>query len=829
MQSISQSNLRPELQAVVVKGNELLTLLQGLSHSDIGTQRVQDCLAQLLTFRRTVRKRRSGPGSQSGNRTRERPAELYCVGLSTTGKRVLLAAVDWLASSSWDHLCQQPFFSSCPNSTESSPELALLSTYIKREAAGGTEARILALLVAHTIDDAIERGKLRTYGQLIEEWARSLCVKPSFVKDVEGLGRFCMGVLGFEGNGDQWVVDPAGLGALAMMPRRTDLKVLANCGWQFLEACKTIHGFDATARGLAPTVYSAIRGISEQKDFSIHISQESQLGRLLAAHCKEMPELCRKPHYQLPMRAIDPPLYPTEGMSIAAPSVPPEVQTRIVSNKVFAQISQENAAAPSPGEMEPQWRRNLQVDVGVRTDNRPYSLPWNLLVLLCHLHDVGVPVQLLHRGFRDQARWDSTGQRSDLYPPYLATKHHYFRLCQHSDLEYCISSLVTGNLVEINGGILLVPETIRTETLDSLSAADKAWWNEIAVAVVCHAFPRGKTLDAEYRSIGNILMPLVLRFCSCRDSSNLSELLAVLLSAAPLTKFAVLDSDIDDLKDRLPFGPVVVQAIRRKFRKRDTTDALKLLFENTVHQAETYAGHDKIRLNAQVGNLRAAYAQYLCNYGSPKDARLVLAPWSPRNVEHPSELEQLTAERIGLAQGKIEMNSANYDGAREKLAPLYKSTILQEEGFRTEVVCAFSVVSPDSACFDTMPKHVLPDLHLGALRALQAADVSFQERNFQQALLKYTQASDMPCSHTQEVRAIIGIAKTKHVLQETDVKQSWIKAHERMEELGWSKGFAWGLVDLSLAHLSAIRLETYSTAQSISEALEVLKREDHAM
>ena len=303
-----------------------------------------------------------------------------------------------------------------------------------------------------------------------------------------------------------------------------------------------------------------------------------------------------------------------------------------------------------------------------------------------------------------------------------------------------------------------------------------------------------------------------------------------MLAAAPLDNSSELDKDIANISNTLDFSPVVVHAVRRQIRThRDLgLDELDSLYQETIQNTQNYRGSDTLKMNAHVGSLRAAYASSISCREGLKEAVTAVASWTAMNVHRPSELEKIAGERVLLAQAKNDYFSANYDAALSKTTSLYAKSTLQDEGFLTEVVSLHSLLCSEFDYDRKMPQHVLPLSQHQILRGLHSADIAFTQGDHQRALEIYSQNCEMPCTHTQKIRGMIGTAKAKHRLGHEDALESWQKINKSMQDLKWSKGFAWGLVNLSLGVMISDQgdKEANQAPALIATALQVL-REEH--
>jgi len=392
-------------------------MLKQLSDDDIHTRLVQDLLARLHTFTESPKRRKRSSETSELLQKINAGIETSYVGLSKSAKKKMLVVVSSLAQKHWEHKLETPFVSSLRVPTHESPVITILSTYLNHGARTSCEQKILALLVAYSIDCNINPEKTQRYTDQIQTWAEYLQVNCNFIKGVERLGRFCMGLLGIDDPYDCEHLEPVGLGALAMMDSHTEgLMILSNHGRQLLKACKTVPGFEAEAMKRSPAVCAGIRRVCKLSCFDL--DEQSALGRLLA-------------------------MEQTDG------------------------------------------------------DSTPY-LDQGLLNLLCHLDAAGISVKNLRRAFVAQQRWNNNGEREAHHAEYMRNGHTLAHFASDETLQRTITSLrQSAQISDEQQGILVVRKTVRERVLNKLSDDQKQEWESLAVALVCHAFPRGKTLDAE--------------------------------------------------------------------------------------------------------------------------------------------------------------------------------------------------------------------------------------------------------------------------------------------------------------------------------------------
>ena len=300
-------------------------------------------------------------------------------------------------------------------------------------------------------------------------------------------------------------------------------------------------------------------------------------------------------------------------------------------------------------------------------------------------------------------------------------------------------------------------------------------------------------------------MPQLQHICQrLTDCHNNADLAATLLSAAPLIQPAAFDINpyVDSLIRRTQFSQLHVWVVRRLFRSKSnrSSEELELLFRDIAAKAEPFCTAGNVRVNAQVGHLRATYATYLCRYDSPDRAERLLCSWMPCNQTKPSELEQTIRDRMRLAQATILRYRGENSKARLELEALRDSSI-RESAFRAELYQNLFELSANPIYIDRLPLDILPTGYKDVQSSLSRADENFREDALDHALKEYKSVAERYCTDTQLVRAKIGVAKTQHRQGHEATVESWRAVKRLIVQLGWRKGFALGLVDLSLAVL----------------------------
>lgn len=121
-----------------------------------------------------------------------------------------------------------------------------------------------------------------------------------------------------------------------------------------------------------------------------------------------------------------------------------------------------------------------------------------LLRLLCHLETNSIPLAMLHRGVVAQSRWDEFGVRVNITPTQTGVSDEILRAADRSLLEARLINLQQAQILDVSDASIDVRPSARMATLQALATMQKAiFWEEQACAMVCHAFPRGTTLDSE--------------------------------------------------------------------------------------------------------------------------------------------------------------------------------------------------------------------------------------------------------------------------------------------------------------------------------------------
>ena len=263
------------VRSVLDKSDELLRLLAIITPTESELQVVRKSLARLQDFEVTKKRKTIGTSLQILG------VDQLQHELSISSQKILIAIVKSLADQPRKPPHDYPLFSSFVPSSRTNPALRILDSYFAHSARGATERKILALLVSHAIDCEIIGEEAPTANKVIAEWSETLGQTFDMVKNVERLGRCCLGILDRRDEHGQACFDPTSFGLLAMMPSHTgSLKDLASHGCTLLQACKSVQGFEAEASRLAPAVRSSISTIAIQCKLSI--ANRSRLGRVLA-------------------------------------------------------------------------------------------------------------------------------------------------------------------------------------------------------------------------------------------------------------------------------------------------------------------------------------------------------------------------------------------------------------------------------------------------------------------------------------------------------------------------------------------------------------------
>jgi len=467
----------------------------------------------------------------------------------------------------------------------------------------------------------------------------------------------------------------------------------------------------------------------------------------------------------------------------------------------------------------------------------------NLLLLVCQFSPHGVPFELIHRGFACQSRWDHAGNRIKISPQEtgLSSELAYFE--DSRNLSRILESLIDSNKLMLDQHRKIHPTaTVEEEVIPNLPLLTQNYWWKQASALLCHAFPRGQTLDPEYVSyiikptlgnsqdrysaIGQCLAPLLKHICQkiahCHDNMDLAATLLSARPLAPMTRFEI-DTYVRFLLQSTTFNHLHIWAARSTFRKKDhrSNQEVGQLFQDTVQQAGCFSRTDNVRINAQIGRLRAVYAAHLCHYTSLDRAAEVLSSWKPSNAR-PSELERTVQDRIDLIKAKILRYRGENDEAHHQFELLNEKSTVKEDAFHADVLLNLLELTSDLTYVKKLPSSVFGPVEKDLHTILNRADTHFNRQDFAKALADYQSAAKNARTATQHVRAMIGIAKTNHRSGQDSAEQDWLEAEKLVSKPDWSEGFTSGLINLSLGVL-------IDDPQRIERGTRILKSKEHAI
>ena len=118
----------------------------------------------------------------------------------------------------------------------------------------------------------------------------------------------------------------------------------------------------------------------------------------------------------------------------------------------------------------------------------------HLLRILYQLNPRGIPIDLIRRGSVPQYRWNDSGERTQVLPQETGLSERFAYFGNSGNLEQSLHRLtLSKKLSVVEDNMIRVEATAR----NALAPDEREWWKE-ASALICHAFPRGETLDPEY-------------------------------------------------------------------------------------------------------------------------------------------------------------------------------------------------------------------------------------------------------------------------------------------------------------------------------------------
>ncbi|KAK0823041.1 hypothetical protein LTR73_008833 [Friedmanniomyces endolithicus] len=713
--------------------------------------------------------------------------EYLCEDVTLNSTTAVQRAWSSITDDRWE-LPQNCIYSAIRVGGEKDPTLSLLTSYKRFAHARKIALRILSVLIAQDIDQFVEMRNVASCGEMLEIWAQQSGMSARDIKNIEQTGRWYMDFLDRHPR--------VGLGALLMLGNNHSVfgkSIPMKLASAFAGACMSIEGFKPQADKLAPYVYEALVNCAGQ--CGLIIDPTSRLGMILAREQQDNPRLAelsnpkQTPTIDIHERSVDQTSACLNRTHPASVDTPPSAC--------------QSTSTPSPA--SPDFD-------GPCPSERHCD---KLVLLLCHFGPRSVPIELLQRAFVGQYRWDQDGKRIKAAPQEtgLGTEFEYFE--ESTNLERCLSCLSNKGKIETDqDGSIHVRLTFRDELLWRTPHDVQKSWRRKASAVVCHAFPRGQTLDAQYPFVGRRLAPLLQWICESGGDYHACENLAeTVLAAGPLAHFDTRPY-VELFLQTIPFNHLHVWAIRQVLRKKGhcSTQELQNLFEDVVSQAVQPGLSNDMRMNAQIGRLRANFAVHLSRFATLDQAEAVLSTWAPINPTSTSEIEQSVADRISLVQATILRYRGEEEDARHRLEALRLTSGVKEDAFRAELIRNLLELTLDLKYVDELPVSMCNTTQREMHTLLNRADTHFDHGRCDHAATNYAVAAERAGGAEQRVRALIGVAKSNHCLALPSAEQDWLKVERLVMALGWNEGFAHGLIKLSLGILTddMLRIE-YAT------------------